>query len=220
MLPYSYIHVWQYANFNQFLVLIPFGCAFWGYWFIKALIYNTAIVYFIRKKKFLLFGAIIASAIYLFFGYDYMYGSQGKALHPYFCFYYHTYSFIFGAIVARYRDSLPSLFINKKALFSVFLLTMALSLCSQDFRVIAKLLYPIELLLMALQFNGFKNAEMLKSMRIHSILYYVLQFILIFGYNYLFPEGNSMLRFIAIIAILFLISQMIVILERSKYFRF
>ena len=64
MLPYSIPNFFMKATFKELLFVIPFGCAFWGYWFIKALIINTAILYFCRGRKSLIICTIISLMVY------------------------------------------------------------------------------------------------------------------------------------------------------------
>ena len=65
MLPYSIPNSFMKANFKELLFVVPFGCAFKGYWFIKALIINTVILYLCRGKRALGICTIIALIIYL-----------------------------------------------------------------------------------------------------------------------------------------------------------
>lgn len=219
MFPYSYIHVLSYANFNQLLYLAVIGCAFLGYWFIKALIVNTAIVFFFRGRKALVIAAVFSSLVYLFFGFDYIYGALGQMLHPYYSFYYHTYAFAFGALIARYQQRLPPFLQNTKNLIMAFVLILGASYVG-GFRVVSKLLYPIVLLLLALQYKGSISRDSSKKLRIMSILYYVMQFILIFGYNALFESSNSIVRFLVILLALTLFSEIIIRLEKYPRFSF
>lgn len=215
MLPYSLTHFFQNANIKEIIYVIPFNCAFWGYWFIKALIFNTTIVYFIRGRKSLIIGGIIASIIYLFFGFDYIHGHLGEILHPYYTFYYHTYSFVFGALIARYQEQIPSILMNKKNLLISLFLTLILS-SIPDFRVIAKLLYPVILLLIALNWSLNIEPKLSKRIRIFSILFYVMQFIFIFMYNGIVENSHSFIRFTVVMFIITSLSFIITELEGKK----
>lgn len=219
MLPLSIPDFFMKANWKELLFVIPFRCAFWGYWFIKALIINTVILFICRKKRALIICAVLSSLIYLFFGYDYVYGEIGQTLHPYYTFFYHLYAFVFGALVARYLNRIPSWMQNPGILLATTLALMAMGFFPW-FRVISKLLYPVVLLLFAMNINKPIKGEVCKVLRAMSILYYVIQFAVIAGYKALFPESSSIIRFLIVFGICTLISMLIVTLEQKRSFSF
>ena len=172
MLPYSIPNFFMKANLKELLFVIPFGCAFWGYWFIKALIINTLILYLCRGKRSLIVCAIISLAVYLWGGYDYMYGTLAQKLHPYYTFYYHTIAFSIGALMARYKCQ-----DFKK--YNMVLITAVVLIFLASFipviRVLSKIAYPFFLISIFLNIkNG--NMDVCKKMRGMSILYYRIIF--------------------------------------------
>lgn len=219
MLPYSIPHFFMKANIKELLYVIPFGCAFSGYWFIKALIFNTVILYLCRGKKCLIICAILSLLVYLWGGYDYIYGSLAQKLHPYYTFYYHTIAFSIGALMARYQCLLP----KNNILLVIALALVFVASFIPDIRVLSKIIYPFLLICLFLSIkNG--NMDVCKKMRGMSILYYTMHFGLIFFYNYLFESheifSNSIIRYIIIVLLLTLISLIILYLEKRKAFSF
>lgn len=219
MLPYSIPNFFMKASLKEILFVIPFGCAFSGYWFIKALIINTAILYFCRGRKSLIICTIISLMVYLWGGYDYMYGSLAQKLHPYYAFYYHTIAFSIGALMARYQHLIP--YKNTVLVISAFLVFVASFI--PDIRVLSKILYPFFLISIFLSIKR-GNMDVCKKMRGMSILYYTMHFGLIFYYNYLFEKyeilSKSIIQYIIIVLLVTLISLAILYLEKKKTFSF
>ena len=219
MLPYSIPNFFMKANLKECLYVIPFGCAFSGYWFIKALIINTAILYFCRGRKSLIICTIISLMVYLWGGYDYMYGSFAQKLHPYYTFYYHTIAFSIGALMARYQRLLPN---NNTILVIAIVLVFVVSFIP-DIRVLSKIMYPFLLISIFLSIKR-GNMDICRKMRGMSILYYTMQFGLIFYYNYLFEKheilSKSIIQYIIIVLLVTLISLTILYLEKKKTFSF
>lgn len=219
MLPYSIPNFFMKANIKEILFVVPFSCAFGGYWFIKALIINTVILYICRGRNSLIICTIISLMIYLWGGYDYMYGTLAHKLHPYYTFYHHTIAFSIGALMTRYQRFVPK---NKSVLVIVVFLIFVASFIP-DIRVLSKIVYPFFLISIFLTVkNG--NIDACKKMRGLSILYYTMHFILIFLYNYLFQGNeifsNSIIRYIIIVMLITIISLIILYLEQKTYFSF
>lgn len=220
MLPYSIPHFFMKANIKELLFVIPFGCAFSGYWFIKALIFNTVILFLLcRGEKGLIICAILSLLVYLWGGYDYIYGRLAQKLHPYYTFYYHTIAFSIGALMARYQRLIP----KNNTILVIAIAVVFVASFIPDIRVISKIIYPFLLISLFLSIkNG--NMDVCKKMRGMSILYYTMQFGLIFLYNYLFQShkffSNSIIRFTIIVFLVTLISLTILYLEKKKSFSF
>lgn len=220
MLPYSIPNFYMKANIKEILFVIPFGCAFGGYWFIKALIINTVILFLCRGKKSLIICAFISLMIYLWGGYDYMYGTLTHKLHPYYTFYYHTIAFTIGALMARYQCLVPK--INNTILIIAVVLIFWASFFP-NIRVLSKIMYPLFLINI---FLNVKNGDIdaCKKMRGMSILYYTMHFGFIFLYNYLFQIhelfSNSIIRYIIIVMLITIFSLTILYLEEKEHFAF
>lgn len=220
MLPYSIPNFFMKANLKEFFFVIPFGCAFWGYWFIKALIINTIVLYLCRGKKSLIVCTIISLAVYLWGGYDYMYGTLAQKLHSYYTFYYHTIAFSIGALMARYKC-------HGLEKYNMVLITAVVLIFLASFipviRVLSKIVYPFFLISIFLNIkNG--NVDVCKKMRGMSILYYTMHFGLIFLYNYMFQDNeifsNSIIRYIIIVLVVTMISLAILKWEKKEYLSF
>lgn len=219
MLPFSISDFYNKATVKEILFAIPFSCAFRGYWFLKALIINMLIVYWAWNKNLLLIVAGLFAFCYLFFGYDYVYGSVSDTLHPYFSFYHHTYFFAIGAIVAKYRHFLPW-FLNSKAfLYVCFVIVFLLSFV-EWLRVLSVFCYPLILLLIVLNTKVNIPIPIAKQARMQSILYYAMHFGLIKIYSIICPDSNSFLRFGIVITVCILLSTLLLRLETVRGFGF
>ena len=220
MLPYSILNFFMKATFKELLFVIPFGCAFGGYWFIKALIINTVILYFCRGRKSLIICTIISLMVYFGGSYDYMYETLAQKLHPYYTFYYHTIAFSIGALMARYKchglKKYNMVLIAAVAL--IFLVSFIPAI-----RVLEKIAYPFFLISI---FEVIKrgNLDFYKKLRGMSIMYYTMHFGLVFSYNYVFQNNeifsNSIIKYIVVVLSVTMISLTILKLEKKEYLSF
>ena len=200
MLSISIPEFFMKATWKELLYVIPFRSSFWGYWFIKALVINTALVYFLRKH--LCVCTILSTIVYLFFAYDYVYGSISGKIHPYYTFFYHTYAFSFGALIAKYSERIIH-WINSVYILVIALVLMFAMSFIVEMRVISKFVYPILLTLLALKMTIKIDQKKCKSFRNDSILYYMLHFSIIYIMNQILPMPiNSIIRFLIVYSLL------------------
>ncbi len=229
MLPMTYHTFFKLATIKEIIYAFLFTCSFSGYWFFKALIVNTIILYFFRGEKKLTLISIIALIIHLFWFYNYKYAFISLAISPYYSFYYHTIYFSVGALLAHYYKKstiLPNTF-----LFLGLIITYIIALNFPSIDFIYKLLFPLFIIILFIRFNPIYK-PIYKYMRNISILLYVTHFILIWGYKliciyYLNPTSNtytilqySVIRFIIVISIALGISIIILKLEKKPALSF
>ena len=227
MFPMTYIRFYSIASLKEIIYAILLTCTLNGYWFFKALIFNTIILYFAYKggAKRLRIVFIISLAIYLFFAYNYIYHYLEINISPYYSFFYHTAYFFIGAFFYLYAKRTNNNIINRSITVCAIILLILLSI-NNSFHVLSRLIMP--LLLMSF-FRCIKsaNSSFYKRLRALSILFYTMQFLFIWIYqlsvDFYFNEPNllsdmlrnSIIRFIIIISILHIISATILALERK-----
>lgn len=230
MLPMTWFKWWSIATIKETVFALFLSCTFNGYWFIKALIINTAILFFFRDRRamFLLFA--ISFMVYLFFAYNYLYHYLPIDLSPYYSFYYHTSYFCVGAIMARYYDKIRLFRLSSWTLLGLWLLLFVLV----SFLQVDPLyrFFSILLIFPVFERMDMKCKERLKTMRSMSIILYMVQFMLIWLYKgacnkWLQPESMqfavlhfSLVRFIIVTVFALGIAWMIVRLEKEPRFNF
>ena len=106
MLPMTWFKWWSIATLKETVYAVFLSCTFNGYWFIKALIINTAILYLCRDRWSMILLSAVSFALYLLFAYNYIYHYLPIEFSPYYSFYYHTSFFCIGAMMARYYDKI------------------------------------------------------------------------------------------------------------------
>lgn len=227
MLPMTYETFFKLANFKEILYAITLSSTFAGYWFIKALIINTIIIYVVFKKRKLLPFSIISITIYLLLSYNNIYSFIELPISVYPSFYYNLAYFVVGIFYATVEQKVTSC--NIKTTYCV-LSCFILIICSfiPFLYPICNLLIPFTLILTANYL--FHNNKSYYKLRVMSILFYVLQFLAIHLYNKFIGKfdidithnllGNSLIKFSLITLILFLISHLIIKLEKNKKFSY
>lgn len=223
MLPMTYIVFFKVATFKETIYAMLMTCTFNGYWFFKALIINTIILYFCRKHLKSCF--LIGLLLYGFWSYNYLYHFVSLSISPYYSFYYSIAYFSIGALLARYKemaDGVP---------LSMLIVNVVIHATVPCIAPICCLLYPIILIPMFCKIK-IKNIALCKSMRVQSILFYVMQFVLIWLYNnackYFLAEDSvpyevlqhSVVRFVVVLGLLFLLSHFIMQSEKNPKFYF
>ncbi len=181
MTPMTYYKFYSVATFKETVFAIFLSCCFNGYWFIKALIINTTILYLFRKHLLACF--FLAMIIFLYCSYNNIYNFNPflNSIHPYYSFYYHLAYFCWGALFARFKGIIDFTKWNSCLLITIWL---ALLITSQYFRI-----EPIyRLISFPLLFPIFYNLRIsptpiYKKMRDTSIILYMIQFLLIWLYN-------------------------------------
>lgn len=223
MLPMTYCRFFETATVKETIYAILLSCTFNGYWFFKSLIINTIILFIFRSKKALKILIVISLLIYIFGAYNYKYSYVNLDISPYYSFYYHLFYFCSGALYSRVRW-----FKNQKISHMILMLILCVIItCMPKLNPIGRMLYPFILLPIysKLRFKSLTNNRC-KILRTYSILFYVLQFVLIWIYdmacaNYIPANtfsifNNSVVRFATVITALFVISNFLIWLETSK----
>lgn len=229
MLPMAYCRFWETATIKEAIYAIFLSCSFNGYWFFKALIVNTIILYFFKTNKALAFLSVFALIVYLFWAYNYQFYYVTLSISPYYSFYFHIIPFCLGALYAR-KEWLSECSTTILVLFfvSVFIIASIKAL-----NPVGRMLYPVVLLPLfnKLQFRTL-SSDTCKKFRQWSILFYVLQFVLIWIYdmayaNYLADTDllyrffdNSLVRFLSITALLYALSTCLLRLEDNEKFSY
>lgn len=229
MLPMTYFRFFSVANLKETVYAILLSCTFNGYWFFKALIINTIILYYCRSKNKLLISSIVFFFVYIFWSYNYIFNYYSINISPYYSFYYHTFYFYIGALMAHYERSLG----NPKTsiTFFLYIVVILLSLNSVLFPI-GRLLIPCILIILFKNFAQSFNKQILLRMRALSILLYVTQFMIIWIYNNLCNDylnhtsdiyqilQYSVTRFIVVLSIALGFSLLILRLEKKPSLSF
>lgn len=223
MLPMTYCRFFETATIKETIYAILLSCTFNGYWFFKSLIINTIILFIFRSKKALKILIVISLLIYIFWSYNYIYGYVNLGFSPYYSFYYHLFYFCSGALYSRVRW-----FKNQKISHMILMLILCLIItCIPPLNPIGRMLYAFILLPLfsKLRFESLTNNNC-KILRTYSILFYVLQFVLIWIYdmaltNYIPTDtfsifNNSVVRFTSVLIVLFIISNFLIRVETTK----
>lgn len=195
MIPYAYFTFFKLATPKEIIYALFLRCSVWGYWFLKALIINTFILYLFRKKKMLIALLFISLLIHLFFSFNYIYHFVNCPYSPYYSFYYHIVFFAFGGLLARYKNNIELRQKNMSIIFvTLFICVYMMSVVFKWGVVISVLLYP--LILIPLFIKIVPSHRNYKILRNYSILLYVMQFFLIWVYNLLFPPVEGVVTFL------------------------
>lgn len=230
MLPMTWFKWWSIATIKETVFALFLSCTFNGYWFIKALIINTAILFICRGRRAMILLAAVSLAVYLLFAYNYLFHYISLDLSPYYSFYYHTSYFCVGAIMARYYDEIRLSRLSSWALLGLWIILFILV----SFLQIDPLyrLFSILLIFPVFARMDLKSNERLKTMRIMSIILYMIQFILIWLYKeacnkWLQPESMlfailqfSLVRFIIVTVFALGIAWMILKFEKEPRLNF
>ncbi len=230
MLPMTWFKWWSIATIKETVYALFLSCTFNGYWFIKALIINTVILFICRGRRAMLLLAAVSFAVYLLFAYNYIFHYLPVDLSPYYSFYYHTSYFCVGAIMARYYDEIRLLRLSSWTLLGLWIILFVLV----SFLPIDPLyrFFSIMLIFPVFERMDPKCKERLKTMRSMSIILYMVQFMLIWLYKgacneWLQPESMqfailqfSLVRFIIVTVFALGIAWMIVTLEKKPRLNF
>lgn len=230
MLPMTWFKWWSIATFKETVYALFLSCTLNGYWFIKALIINTAILFLCRGRSIMLLLAAVSFAVYLLFAYNYLFHYLPIDFSPYYSFYYHSSYFCVGAIMARYYDEIRLFRLSSWTLLGLWIILFVLV----SFLPIDPLyrFFSIMLVFPVFERMDLKNNERLKTMRSMSIILYMVQFMLIWLYKgacnkWLQPESMqfailqfSLVRFIIVTMFALGIAWAIVKLEKEPRLNF
>lgn len=228
MLPMTYFRFFSVATIKETIYAILLTCTFNGYWFFKALIINTIILYLCRNKKSLIVSSILFFLIYIYWAYNYIFSYCSIPISPYYSFYYHTFYFYIGALIARYQSSIHC---PKISILLILYIATILSYNSLLWPI-CRLIIPIILIFLFKKLSNNNHKQTLLIMRSLSILLYVTQFMIIWIYNnlcnyYLDITSSiysvlqySVTRFIVVLTIALGMSMIILKLEKKPSFSF
>jgi peptidoglycan/LPS O-acetylase OafA/YrhL len=230
MLPMTWFKWWSIATFKETVYALFLSCTLNGYWFIKALIINTTILFICRGRIAMLLLAAFSFTVYLLFAYNNIFHYLPLDLSPYYSFYYHTSYFCVGAIMARYYDEIRLFLLSSWTLLGLWIILFVLV----SFLPIDPLyrFFSIVLIFPVFERMDLKSNERLKTMRSMSIILYMVQFMLIWLYKgacnkWLQPESMqfailqfSLVRFIIVTVFALGIAWMIVKLEKEPRLSF
>lgn len=219
MLPMTYFKFFSVATLKETIFAIFFSCCFNGYWFIKALLINTVIVFYFRRKNSLVICTIIAAALYFYcsFNYIFHYNSYIVSLRPYYSFFYHLLPFCLGAWLAKIRDyKIPNIAF-------ILMWIMALLLCHYKwmdpvYRIVSVLfIFPV----FARMRIEHLSPSTLKNLRYTSTILYMVQFFLIWIYDGAGISQLSLVRFVVVLSLALLFSYLIIYSSsRHKWLRY
>jgi peptidoglycan/LPS O-acetylase OafA/YrhL len=224
MLPMTWFKWWSIATLKETVYAVFLSCTFNGYWFIKALIINTAILYLCRDRWSMILLSAVSFAVYLLFAYNYIYHYLPIEFSPYYSFYYHTSFFCIGAMMARYYDKIRIFGLSALILVGLWVVLFI----STSYLPVDPLyrFFSIVFLFPLFERMDLRRGEKLKTMRNMSIILYMVQFILIWLYDgacdrWLGSESIqysvlqfSVVRFLVVLSIAIAIARMILALER------
>lgn len=223
MFPMTYIRFFEIANWKEIIYNILFTSTLNGGWFIKALIINTALLYICRKPVHLIIYTVFGCLIYLLFAYNYIYHFININISPYYSFFYHIAYFCAGAIIALLlnRNKLPQP--PKSLLIISWLLLFSLT-HFLPIDPIYRLLSGSIFILLFLPVK-YEKQPLLSNLRKASVLFYMLQFFLIWIYDSFFLKcfdvestvyfilNHSILKFSLILLLLSLFTFLVIKLE-------
>ena len=181
MVPMTYFKFYSVANLKEIVFAVFLSCCFNGYWFIKAMLINTTIVYVFRKHLNTCF--IVSLFVFLYCSYNYIYNYCPilNSFHPYYSFYYNTAFLCCGALFAKYKNILNFTKWNTHVLIIILLLLFVSSLFFKAGPILKLFSFP---LLFSVFYNlNIKTKPIHKTMRNISIILYMIQFVLIWLYD-------------------------------------
>lgn len=236
VLPMTYMRFYSIASLKEIVASWILGQTAQGYWFIKALLWNTILFYFCRKKIPLISLSLIGLVLYIYLAYNYIYHFDSFALklHPYYTFFYNMAYFCSGVWLAKYPHVVEKFNGNKLILLFGGWLILYVAACYNEliapvYKLMSfTLLFPI---FYHLTLEG-RNLSLCKVLRNMSIILYMSQFVLIWIYDLvctfiILPDSDafvvlqySVTRFLIILTCCIIIAVLILITENKKHFAF
>ena len=181
MLPMTYFKFFSVATMKETIFAIFLSCTFNGYWFIKALLFNTIIFYFCRRGKALWICTGLAWAIYLFLSYNYIFHFFKFPYHPYYSFYYNMAYFSFGVLGAKYGVRAVS-YRHTIPIVTFWIVLFVVDILFVSFSPLFRILSIPVFFILFYQLR-LKSGHQYKTMRNMSIILYMVQFLLIWIYD-------------------------------------
>lgn len=228
LLPKTYFAYFSIATWKEIVYAMVFNSTLSGGWFIKALIINNIILFFMIKKNWVTVGSSFFIVLYivLALGYTSVLNNFSRLFSPYFSFYYHTGFYCVGALIFKYKQSLC---FSSKYLLLFFIFLFILDYVSNVGDVLYRLLIPVVTILYFLQFRTKTDYRLLRKT---SIIIYILHFAVIWCYNEgckLWLESDStpyivlqysITRFAIILSLCIVIALLILKFEKKPHLAF
>lgn len=225
MLPMTYKTFFSIANVKEIIFAALLRSTFGGYWFIKALIFNTILLYLCRKRKNLVFLTIGSILVFIVLELNSICDLIKLPEGLYFSFFYHTPFFVTGAWLVIYKENYMY---ERKNLFYVLMLIFFLVYMSyiDQIKDFVRMFYPL-ILIPFFARKASVNSTIFKKMRVSSIIIYMLHFFVIWIYsawvqNYTdgYVWDLSIVRFCMVLSWVLFISWIIMNGEKLKYLSF
>ena len=230
--PMTYIRFYSVATLKEVIFAWCLTQTAQGYWFIKALIYNTLLFYVCRKKVLLCVITIVGWLSYLYLSYNYIYhfNPSVEALRPYYSFYYHIAYFSTGVWIAKYPEWVGKC--STKIIFILLVLCLSVFICQEEWISPLYRLLSFPLLFPVFYCMGGANFQICSTLRKMSIILYMAQFVLIWLYNegcklWFEPDSTpyivlqySITRFAIILSLCIVIALLILKFEKNPHLSF
>ena len=221
MLPVVYYKWFSIATLKETIAAIFVGCTMGGYWFIKALIVNTVIVYLNIQYKWIRNWCVVLFGIYyVVTAYNYSYHFLSLSFSPYFSFAYHVIPCLIGMWAAK-RDSYNLFNLTRSQNMLIFFILAFATIYVQAVAPIFKIASVI-LICSIVEQTEFPSSLPYRRMRQVSILIYMIQFGVIFIYEFyqesLTLLNHSIVRSIICLLVSVLLSFMILRLSETQRF--
>lgn len=215
------------TNWKECIAAFLFVFPIRGLWFINALIINKIILYLFRNHLKGL--SIISLTVFILFslGYTPLLNEFSHPYHPYFNFYFHTFFCCIGALFAKYQR-LTSFRIDILALLLIAIFLW--HIYNYDYAVMAwRIICPFFFMSTFIRIiNTPKETtkRLFLFIRKVSILFYFLHFNFLWIYKKVLSLNEfsifsfSFIRYVIILILCFLISIVILKLEKIKFLNF
>lgn len=183
VLPMTYMRFYSVATLKEVVFAWCLTQTAQGYWFIKALIYNTLLFYVCRKTKLLWVITIVGWLSYLYLSYNYVYHFNPfiEDLHPYYSFYYHIAYFSTGVWFAKYPECIEKC--STKIIAVLIIMWLSVFICREEWLSPLYRLFSFPLLFPLFYSMRGGNLQLCSTLRKMSIILYMVQFLLIWLYN-------------------------------------
>ena len=178
-----------------------------------------------NKRGKLVFNIALLCALlpYCFVAYNSSVFHVDLMFWPSYTFYYNAAFLAVGVLYSKYYNRIPAL-LNKKAILIPAAIVLTICCLNPDFHTFCRLIMPMVLLLIFINVKS-SNSELCRKLRAMSILFYTMQFAIIYIYDsacnhFIYNKilNNSVLRLSIVIMILYLASALI--LRYEKHYKF
>lgn len=222
MLPLTYVIFFSTASLKETIVAILFNCTFWGYWFFKALIINTVILYLCRRGKRFWFCYLLSILLYLLLAFNNVHQFVDLKIATYYTFMYHTCAFFTGAVCYKYREKLMNWKISTPPILITLIILLGILSQNADVAIICRQIAPVFLITLSLRISNVRKEKSVLCRKL-STLFFVMQFGLLYAYDFACNTCSSCqgvvflqygtIRFIIIMLFLYFLSTLITRLQ-------